>query len=299
MNRESFAGVYPPIATPFDAAGELRLDWLRENVERWNHTGLTGLVVLGSNGEFPYLDEDERDAVVAAVLERSRPGLQIVVGTGRESTRATIRSTKRAAELGAHAAIVVNPHYYTGQMTEPVLEAHYRAVADDSPIPIFLYNVPPNTGVNLSAGLVARLASHPNVVGVKDTSANIVQIADIVRLAPPDFVTLAGSASFLLASLAVGAKGGILALANFAPDECVELVRLFAAGQIAEARRLQQRLLPINAAVTTRFGAAGLKVTMELRGYRGGYPRRPLLPLGDEGRAEVERIMRAAELGPA
>lgn len=297
-NRGSFAGVYPPIATPFDAAGELRLDWLRENVELWNRSQLTGLVVLGSNGEFPFLDDDEGDAIVAAVLERARPGLKIVVGTGRESTRATIRATRRAASLGGHAAIVVNPHYYTGQMTETVLETHYRAVADASPIPVLVYNVPPNTGVNLSAALVARLAAHPNIVGVKDTSANIVQIADIVRLAPADFVTLAGSASFLLASLAVGAKGGILAVANLAPDECVELARLFGAGEIADARRLHQRLLPVNAAVTTRFGAAGLKVAMELCGYRGGYPRLPLLPLGDDARAEVKRILQTAELIP-
>ena len=296
IDIDAFAGIYPPIATPFGDDGEVFVSGLRANVDRWSRAGLTGLVVLGSNGEFPYLDDYERDVVVGAVVESAAPELKIVVGTGRESTRAAIRSTKRAAELGAHAAIVVNPAYYTGQMTEPVLENHYRAIADASPVPVLLYNVPPFTGVNLSAGLVARLAGHPNVVGVKDTSANIVQIAEIVRQAPADFLTLAGSASFLLASLAVGAKGGILAVANLAPEECVALVAAYRAGDLTEAQRLHRMLLPVNGAVTTRFGAAGLKYAMELRGYYGGLPRLPLLPLAEDGKAEIRRILTAAGL---
>lgn len=294
--KPSFAGVYPPIATPFDESGEVSVSGLKHNVDRWSKTGLTGLVVLGSNGEFPFVDDDERDVVISTVIESAPANLKIVVGTGKESTRATIRATRRAAELGAHAAIVVNPSYYTGSMTEAVLYEHYRAVASESPIPVLLYNVPPYTGVNLSVSLVARLADHPNVVGLKDTSANIVQIAEIVRATPPDFATLAGSASFLLASLAVGATGGILAVANLAPDECLDLVEAFREGRMRDALKLQQRLLPVNAAVTTRFGAAGLKAAMELRGYHGGLPRRPLLPLSEEARAEVKRILKEADL---
>lgn len=291
-----FSGVYPPIATPFDDDGEVSVAGLRSNVERWGKTGLTGLVVLGSNGEFPYLDDDERDLVVSTVMEAAPPNLKIVVGAGRESTRATIKTVKRVAELGAHAAIVINPSYYTGAMTDAVLFEHYRAVALESPIPILLYNVPPYTGVNMSASLVARLAAVPNVVGVKDTSANIVQIAETVRITPPDFATLAGSASFLLASLAVGAAGGVLAVANLAPDECVTLVKAFEAGKWTEALQIQQLLLPVNAAVTTRFGAAGLKAAMELRGYHGGLPRRPLQPLSSESREEIKKILETASL---
>ncbi|MFH1086667.1 MAG: dihydrodipicolinate synthase family protein, partial [Chloroflexota bacterium] len=213
-----------------------------------------------------------------------------------ESTRATIRTTRRAAELGAHAAIVVNPSYYMAQMTDPVLYDHYVAVADASPIPVLLYNAPPFTGVNLGAALVAKLAQHPNIVGVKDTGGNIVQIADIARQTPPSFALLAGSAGFLLASLAVGAQGGIMALANLAPDECVQIQALFDAGQAAEARALQLRMLPVNAAVTSRWGQAGLKAAMDLRGYIGGDPRRPQRPLGEEQRAELKGILAKAGL---
>ena len=291
-----YAGIYPPIATPFDEAGEVSVEGLRANVERWNRSGLRGLVVLGSNGEFPYLDDYERDTIVSTVLEQARDDLVIVVGTGRESTRATIRTCQRAAELGADVAIVVHPSYYTGRMTDDVLYAHYVAVAAESPIPVMLYNVPPFTGVNMSAALVVRLAQVPNIVGLKDTSANIVQIADIVSRTPPEFTTLAGSASFLLASLAVGAQGGILALANIAPDECVELYRHFQEGRLDEARAIQHRILATNAAITGRFGAAGLKWAMELRGFYGGLPRRPLLPLDAAPKAEIEEILREASL---
>jgi 4-hydroxy-2-oxoglutarate aldolase len=204
--------------------------------------------------------------------------------------------TKRAAELGASAAIVINPAYYKGALTEPVLYEHYKAVAEESPLPLLVYNVPPYTGINLSAGLVARLAKLPNIAGVKDTSANLVQIADTVRLTPPTFATLAGSANFLLPALAVGAAGGILAVANFAPELCLELASAFEAGDIARARSIQQKLMPVHAAVTTRFGAGGLKAAMEMRGYKGGYPRRPLPRLTAEQREELAKILREAEL---
>jgi 4-hydroxy-2-oxoglutarate aldolase len=296
VTKTSFAGIYPPIATPFGDDGEVSIAGLKHNLTKWGQADLAGLVVLGSNGEFPYLDDYERDTVIATALESAPSRFKIIVGTSREATRATIRTTQRAAELGAHAAIVVNPSYYVGRMTDPVLYEHYVAVADASPIPVLLYNVPPFTGVNLSPQLVTRLAQHPNIVGIKDTSANIVQIADIVRLTPPDFTMLAGSASFLLPSLAVGAQGGILAIANLAPDECVELKRLYDAGKMMEAQSLHQRLLAPNAAVTTRFGQAGLKAAMEMRGYFGGLPRRPLLPLTATEHKELKSILETAGL---
>jgi 4-hydroxy-2-oxoglutarate aldolase len=294
--QPAFAGIYPPIATPFNEDGEISVAGLKANVARWNDSQLTGLIVLGSNGEFPYIDDDERDLIISTVVESAREGLRIIVGTGHESTRATIRATRRAADLGAHAAIVVHPSYYTGRMTDTVLYEHYRAVAEASPLPVLMYNVPGFTGVNMSAALVARLAQVPNLAGIKDTSGNIVQIADIVRQTPPTFTTLAGSASFLLASLAVGAQGGILALANLAPDECVQMAELFHAGRLEEARALQHRILPTNAAITSRYGAAGLKHAMALRGYYGGLPRPPLLPLTEAEKADVERILREAQL---
>jgi 4-hydroxy-2-oxoglutarate aldolase len=289
-------GVFPPIATPFEN-GEISESKLAFNMERWNKTDLQGYVVLGSNGEFPYLDEDEKVNLIGLVRKHMAVDKVLIAGTGMESTRATIRMTKKAAEAGADAAIIVNPHYYTGRMTSEVLIRHYTEVADASPIPVMIYNVPGFTGVNIATDTVAILAAHDNIIGMKDTSGNIVQLAQLVRLtAGKGFDVLAGSANHFLPALAVGAQGGILALANIAPDECVQIQRLFQEAKMEEARELHLRMLPVNQAITAQMGVPGLKAAMEMRGYFGGEPRQPLLPLSDSARETLRQILQEAGL---
>jgi 4-hydroxy-2-oxoglutarate aldolase len=289
-------GVFPPIATPFEN-GEISESKLAFNMERWNKTDLQGYVVLGSNGEFPYLDEDEKVNLIGLVRKHMAGDKVLIAGTGMESTRATIRMTKKAAEAGADAAIIVNPHYYTGRMTSEVLIRHYTEVADASPIPVMIYNVPGFTGVNIAPDTVAILAAHDNIIGMKDTSGNIVQLAQLVRLtAGKGFDVLAGSANHFLPALAVGAQGGILALANIAPDECVQIQRLFQEAKMEEARELHLRMLPVNQAITAQMGVPGLKAAMEMRGYFGGEPRQPLLPLSDSARETLRQILQEAGL---
>jgi 4-hydroxy-2-oxoglutarate aldolase len=287
----SLAGVFPPIPTPFDADGEVLHQALRQNLERWNQCDLAGYVVLGSNGEAVYLTEEEKMRVLETARRAILRTRLLLAGTGCESTRQTIALTRQAAEAGADAALVVTPHYYTGKMTPDSLLRHYLAVADASPIPILIYNVPGFTGVNVDAATVARAAGHPNIVGIKDTSGNITQAADTVRLAGPAFQVLAGSAGFFFAGLAVGAVGGILALANIAPGQCIEIHRLFKEGKWTEAADLQRRMLPVNAAVTARFGIAGLKAAMDMLGYYGGPVRSPLLDLSESDRETVRHIL--------
>jgi 4-hydroxy-2-oxoglutarate aldolase len=289
-----FAGVYPPIATPFDSAGEIDHAALRSNVERWNRTKLAGYVVFGSNGENVFMDEREKLAVLRTVVESAAAGKQVIGGTGCESTRETIRLTRLAAEAGAHAALVVTPHYY--KLSDKRMEAYFREVADASPVPVLLYNVPKFTGVNMSADLVARRAAHPNNKGIKDSSANVPQLADIIRRVSPDFAVLAGTASVLYAGCMLGAVGGVVALANVAPDESVALVAAVAAGRHDEARALQLRLFPVNEAITATYGVPGLKAAMDMVGYRGGLPRRPLLPAEDGDREAIRSILAAAGL---
>ncbi|MGI6037386.1 MAG: dihydrodipicolinate synthase family protein [Limnochordia bacterium] len=292
----SIKGVFPPIATPF-VNGEIAEDKLMANLEKWNQTALTGYVVLGSNGEFPYLEEDEKIRMVELVRANAAPDKIVIAGTGMESTRATIRVTKRAAEAGANAAIVINPHYYTGAMKEPVLLRHYMEVADASPIPVLIYNVPGFTGVNIPVDVIAKLAQHPNIIGMKDTSGNITQVGLLVRATRGEnFAVLAGSANHFLPALAVGAQGGILALANIAPDECCQIYQLYQAGKIQEAQDLHLQVIKVNQAITAGMGIAGLKYAMELRGYFGGSPRQPLLPLPEDKRAEMEAILRDGKL---
>jgi len=286
-----FRGVFAPIPTPFDAGEEIAYPQLRDNLAKWARTDLAGVVVLGSNGEFPYLDSGEKEQLVAFVREnfpRERP---VIAGTGCESTRETIRLTKRAAELGADAALVLNPSYYKGAMTAAALQNYFLAVAEASPIPVMLYNMPRNTGINLTADLVAALSSHPNIVGVKDSSGNIVQIAEIVAGAREGFAVFAGSGSFLLATLLMGGVGGTLAVANVLPGQCTRIAALAGEGRVEEARRLQLQILAVNAAVTTRWGVAGLKAALDLLGYYGGPPRRPVLGAGEEVRTELKAML--------
>ncbi len=289
------AGIYPPLATPFDEHGHLATDHLAENVRRLVPTGLAGFAVLGSNGEYVLLDRDEKLRAIRTVREAAG-SLRVIAGTGAESTREAVALTERAAALGVDAALVITPHYYRARMDARALVAHYGAVADCSPLPVIIYNMPASTGVDLDAATVLRLAEHPKIVGIKDSGGNMIKLAEIVARAPAGFQVLAGTAAFLLAALSIGAVGGILALANVAPRECVALLQRFREGDIAGARALQQRLLAPNAAVTSGFGVPGLKAALDLLGYHGGKPRPPLLPLTAEQRLQVRDALAGAGL---
>jgi dihydrodipicolinate synthase/N-acetylneuraminate lyase len=270
-------GIFPPIATPF-RDDEIDLDGMRSNVTRWMQTGLAGVLVLGSNGEAPMLDADESSRVTAAVRESMPAGKTLIVGAGEESTRLTIAAVTRAARAGADLVLVRTPSYFKSQMTTDLFVRHFTEVADASPVPVLPYNVPGLTGVNMAADAVARLSAHPNIPGVKDSSANLTQIADLVAMTPAGFTVLVGSAPTLYPSLCVGAAGGIVAAACVIPQAIVELYGLARAGKHTEALALQRRITPLAKSVTTTFGVPGLKAAMDLAGYVGGAPRRPLAP---------------------
>lgn len=287
-------GIYAPVPAPFKN-DELAIDKLAENMDFWLDTKLSGFVVLGSNGEFVVLSPEEKRKFISAVCKLSKGKKPVIAGTGCESTKETIELTKYAAEVGADAALVLSPNYYKRAMTDAINKTFYSDVADASPIPIIIYNMPGNSGINLSAKLIAELAQHPNIMGVKDSSGNIVQIAEIINSTTSDFAVFAGSASFLYPSLALGAKGGTLALANVLPNECAEVHELVMAGKHNEAKNLQLKLLDINNAVTARWGVPGLKAALEILGLYGGEPRRPLLPLGQTERKELADILAKAK----
>jgi len=287
----SLHGLFPPICTPFLADEEVAYDALRANLARWNATDLAGYVVLGSNGEASYLTEAEKLRVLEVSREAIPAGKLLIAGTACESTRETIALTRAAASLGADAAIVVTPNYYDDKMTDAALVHHYHAVAESSPIPVILYNVPKFTHVDMAAGTVARCAQHPNIIGIKDSGGNITKIADIIRLCPPGFQVLAGSAGFLYAALAVGAVGGVVALANIAPRQCIEIQRLWEARRLDEAAELQRRMIPVNTAITATYGVAGLKAALDMLGYYGGAVRSPLLPSSLADQAALRQIL--------
>jgi 4-hydroxy-2-oxoglutarate aldolase len=289
-------GIYPPIPTPFDDKGKVALAALADNLARWNEYGLRGCVVLGSNGEAVYLTEEEK----LQVLETARAAIPsdklLIAGTGYEATCMTSELTRRAAALGADAALVITPDYYTGRMTPEALVHHFHSVADDSPIPILVYNMPANTGIDLSPKTVAAMAEHPNIIGMKESSGNVVKMGAVRALAGPEFQVLAGSASFLLPGLSVGAVGGVNALANIAPDKCLMLRQLFLDGKWEQARDLQASLIAPNTAITAGWGVPALKVALDMLGWYGGPVRSPLLPLAESLRGELRGILIEADI---
>jgi len=289
-------GIFPPIPTPFDADGGIDVDALAENLGWWNDFDLAGVVVLGSNGESVLLAADERLRMIEAARSGLADGRLLIAGTGRPSTEATIQLTRQAAAAGADFALILPPFYYKGQMTDDVLETHYRAVADASAIPVIVYNMPACTGIDLSAELIVRLARSANVIGLKDSGGNVAKLGQIHAELGGRFRILAGSAGFLLPALSVGAVGGVLALANIAPRQCVEILRFAASGDMYGATELQVRMVRPNTAVTRRWGVPGLKAAMEMFGLHGGPVRPPLLPLAEGERRELRSILIEAQI---
>lgn len=288
------SGVYPPLPTFFDAHEELDLQTYQRHIRHLAETGIVGYVVMGSNGEAAHLSSEERIQLIEASREAAGPDALLLVGCGEQSTRVTINNCRRAAQAGGDYALILPPFYFRGRMDERALLAHYRAVADASPLPVVLYNMPFNTaGLDLDAALICTLADHPNIVGLKDSSGNIAKMAQIVAQAPAHFAMFAGSAGYLLPALAVGALGAVAALANIFPRQVCQVQKLFASGHLADARLLQGRLVPANTAVTTTYGVAGLKAALEITVGYGGFPRSPLQPLANTEYQRLAEILAA------
>ncbi|HVZ24179.1 MAG TPA: dihydrodipicolinate synthase family protein [Vicinamibacterales bacterium] len=273
-----FTGIFTPIVTPFRDDDTVDEGALGRNVARWMRTPLAGLVVLGSNGEAVQLDDAEADRAIAIVRDGVPRERVLIAGTGRESTRATIAATRRAAAAGVDAVLVRTPAFFKAQMTSEIFVRHYTEVADASPVPVLLYNVSMFTGVNLQPDAVDTLSRHPNIAGLKESGGDIGQIAEFVARTPDDFTVLAGSATTLVHALCAGCDGAILALAALCPEQCVEMRDLVAAHRLEEARALQRRLMPLARSVGTTYGVAGLKAALNLAGYEAGIPRPPLRP---------------------
>src|SRR6266852_5254291 len=286
-------GIYPPLPTFFDNQDELDLVTLRKHIQRLAETGITGYVVMGTNGEAVHLTSGERAQIIETAREVCGVNTPLLAGCGEQSTRATIAYCQQAARSGADIALVLPPFYFKGRMDSRALIAHYRAVADNCPLPVVIYNMPASTGgLDLDATTICTLAEHHNIIGVKDSAGNMVKLAQIYSATPSRFRVFAGSAGYLLPALTVGAVGAVAALANVFPHEVCRVQELFNAGQLQEARLLQARLAPANTAVTVTYSVPGLKAALELTVGYGGRPRPPLLPLTGEERNHLAEILK-------
>ena len=297
FTARNLRGIFLPATTPFDAAdGLIDPRALSRNIERWNETGISGYVILGSTGERVHLDERESQDVIRAARESVPRGLAFVVGVGGQGTRVSVAEARRACAEGADALLVITPNFYRSAMTSTALVAHYETIADASTVPVVLYNIPQNTGVALSPETIARLCEHENICGIKDSSGDMVNFLEMLRLQSESFAVLTGHASLLYAALSAGAQGAILAAACVAPEVAVRIARLVEQGEHEGARELQRRFTPLARAVTTRFGIGGLKHALDLSGYAGGEVRAPLAQPDEAARREIERVLEECRL---
>jgi 4-hydroxy-2-oxoglutarate aldolase len=285
-------GIFPALTTSFDYRGELYKTKVFHNVEKLNQVALAGYAVCGSTGETPLLSSDERLQLMRWVKEASTPGKILIAGVGAESVHETVRMTKCAAGIGYQAALVLTPFYYRNQMHRPETQAlFFRAVADQSPIPVLLYNIPQVTGYDLPVETIAALSEHPNIAGMKDSSGNMPKLAETLKAVKPGFQVLTGSSTSLGDALSLGASGAILALANALPYACVTIWEAFRTREHEAAEDWQQRITPLSKLLAAQYGIPALKYAMDLNGYYGGPPRLPFVPPSAEIKAEVERAL--------
>ena len=298
MKKLDLKGIFPPVPTPFknNKSFEVAHEHLKANVEKWKGTGLKGFVALGSNGEYVYLSPEEKRNVVKTIVSATPKKMSVIAGTGCESTLETIALTNDCAQLGANAALVVTPYYYGGRMTDDALKKHFFTIADNTDIPIILYNVPKFTHIDMSAKLVATLSTHPNIVGIKDSTGNVNALGQLLNTVDKKFDVLVGTAGALYGALTLGCSGGVLAAANVAPKMCVRIMKLIKDGKFEAARKLHLKLLPVNNAVTFIYGVPGLKIALDLLGYYGGKPRPPLQPAKVKEKLIIKELLKQAGL---
>jgi 4-hydroxy-2-oxoglutarate aldolase len=286
-------GIFSPVATPFNYDGDIYPAKVEHNVTKWNKTALAGYAVCGSTGESVLLTAEEKLRMFELVAKYAASGKLLLCGTGVESVRETVRLTNRAAEMGYKAALVLTPHYYKNLLNNAAAQAlYFRSVADQSKIPLMIYNMPQTTGVDIPAPTVAELSEHPNIIAIKESSGNVAKVMQMAAEAQPGFQVLVGSAPTLAPSLAVGAVGAVLAYANAAPYSTIAIWEAHRQREFAAALDWQRRIAKAAGLVTVKYGIPGLKYAMDLNGYYGGPVRLPLTPVGPEGKKEIEEAFK-------
>ncbi len=295
MTTRTLGGLLAPAVTTFDrATGELARDPFVRNLKAHLDAGLDGILVAGSSGEAALLDSAERRTITEWAREVIAPHQWLLVGTGSESTRQTIARCRDAKAAGADAVLVVAPHYFLKRMTEAALLAHYRAVADASPLPVLLYNMPAYAHLVLSPELVHTMAEHDNVIGMKDSAGNLPVLEQYLTAQSDTFTVVTGHGGTAASAIARGARGAILAIALYGAQPTRVMIDAALAGRHEEAARLQLPLVPLASDIAAAFGPPGLKAAMDFVGLDGGAPRLPLLPLDASERAKVEDVLRRA-----
>jgi dihydrodipicolinate synthase/N-acetylneuraminate lyase len=289
-------GIFVPALTPFNRRGEIDLAAFRQNLRAYLKKGVSGVIVLGSTGETPYLTEREKLRLLEAARPIIRPPQLLLAGTGLESTPQTIALSRAAIARGADALLVLPPAYYKPYMSPAVLERHYQTVADTLRRPLMIYSIPQFTGIHMDPAVIGRLSRHENIVGLKESSGNTEFLKAILERCRPKFRALVGSPLIFVEALQAGAAGAILGNANYVPEVYVKIHDCFCRGEMDAAQKLQQQLEPAVREINVRLGIPGIKYASDLCGYRGGEPRPPLLALRPAERRTIAAALKKAKI---
>jgi 4-hydroxy-2-oxoglutarate aldolase len=288
-------GVLLPVTTPFLANEEVDTAGLARNLGNWNDSGIAGYVVLGSTGERAHLDEAEYLQVIETARRATPDQLTFIAGAGQQSTRGTIKEIQGAADAGAEAVLVITPSFYKSAITQEALVGHYQAIADAARVPVILYSMPDLTGIKIEPETAARLSAHQNIIGMKDSSADLGKFGETIRQVPADFSMMIGNGTVFCEALQAGARGGILAVGCAVPRLCIEIYQAVRAGELVRSETLQYRLTPLALAVTKTYGVGGLKTAMGMAGLTGGAVRAPLRIPGETAVAEIAELLNQAQ----
>ncbi len=287
-------GIIPPHITPFTRNGDIDEEALRKDVNFWINAGVHGLATCASNGEVVYMSTEERRTVLRIVLDQANSRVPVIAGTGAPSTRDAIAQTRMAKDLGVDAALIVTP-YFLPPKQEEILE-YYCNILESVDLPVILYNVPKFTSVNMEPWVVAKLSEYSNVVGVKDSSGDMRQMQSLLRLANDRFSVLSGAGNLVFPNLASGGQGGIVAVANVVPSECVQIYEKSVAGDLEAAAKTQSEIVVLNDFLTKQHGVPAIKAALSLIGQEGGYPRKPLLPINEKVKEDLKKILFSLKL---
>lgn len=289
-------GIFCPVITPF-VNDRVSADKLCFNLSKFNSTDLDGYVLFGSTGEAPYVSAQERiDLLKSACDLILAAQKKLIVGTGYERADDTIAFTKQAAECGAECALVLTPNYYKSQMHDSVLINHFLTVADQSPIPILIYNVPPFTGIDMTVNAVTELADHPNIIGMKDSTANLPKLLSLIKACSSKLSILIGNAHYYPTALMAGASGAVLAVSNILPKECAQVFKNHSDRVYDKTKGPFSRISATVSKVISPHGIPAIKSAMDSLGFYGGPPRKPMLPVSNEIRRQIEDHLRSLEL---
>src|SRR5713226_2114768 len=296
-NTLQIRGIIPPVATPMQANEDLDLPRLRWFLDHLIREGVHGVFVLGTNSEFYALDEHEKQQVIATAVEHVRKRVPVFAGTGAESTREAVRLTKMAEREGAQGVSIITPYYISPSQQE--IFDHYRRIAESTSLPVILYNNPSMCGgVKIEVDTVARLAQVPNILGIKDSSGDLQNTNEYVRVVPLRFSVMQGRDTLIYPSLLFGARGAVPASANVAPAQAVEIFEAFQRGDHATAKAAQLRLNPVRLSLNLVTAPGGVKAALDLLGMSLGPSRAPIAPLSPEKREKMQSALGQAGLIP-